>query len=311
MVTVITFSQAVTGFAMAAAARRLSPHTLADYQNTFRKLFAFLEQDLPLADITRDTITAFLASQSVSGKTLLNYHTGLSALWAWAAAEGIVPANLIHQVPRPHHEQRVIQPLTESEIRSLLSALTYTNSIQQPGKRSARRRLPDADRNLAILLLLLDTGLRASELCALTIARLDLRSPNKSVMVHNGKGGKDRQIPISARTGQALWRYLSARKESRLNEPLFATANRRPLDRTQLRKMLSLAGDRAGVLNVHPHRLRHTFAIYYLRNGGDIYTLQMILGHSTLETVRAYLQIAQADLDSAHRRASPVENMHL
>jgi hypothetical protein len=69
--------------------------------------------------------------------------------------------------------------------------------------------------------------------------------------------------------------------------------------------------DRAQVQDVHPHRFRHTFAVNYLRNGGDIYTLQMILGHSSLNMVRHYLSLAQADLDAAHRRASPVENMRL
>jgi integrase/recombinase XerD len=308
----ITFSQALTGYEMAANARRLSQHTIAEYKNTFRRFTEFLAGDPAMASITREQVTHFLASRDdVSGKTLLNYHTGLSALWTWAASEKIVPENIIHLVDRPKSEQRVIQPLTELEIRGIMNALTYTNLVQQPGKRAARRKLPDAERDQAIVLLLLDTGLRASELCDLPIHRVDLKSPNKGIAVRNGKGGKDRHIPISARTGQAIWKYLTTRKEARLDEPLFVTEHNRPLDRTQLGKMLAHAGEKAGIADVHPHRFRHSFAIMFLRNGGDIYTLQAILGHSTLEMIKTYLQISQTDVDAAHRKASPVDNMRL
>ena len=83
------------------------------------------------------------------------------------------------------------------------------------------------------------------------------------------------------------------------------------MDRHRLLKQLQSIGKRAGVDNVHPHRFRHTFAISFLRNGGNVYTLQMLLGHSTLDMCKKYLNIAQADLESAHRLASPVANMRL
>lgn len=83
------------------------------------------------------------------------------------------------------------------------------------------------------------------------------------------------------------------------------------MDRLHLLKLLYSAARRAGVTDVHPHRFRHTFAITYFRNEGDPYSLQIILGHETMEMVRRYLSIAKADIDAFHCRASPVDNWRL
>jgi site-specific recombinase XerD len=181
----------------------------------------------------------------------------------------------------------------------------------RPGKRECSNR-QNADiitRNRAIILLLLDTGLRASELVGLLGCDVDMR--NRRIHVVNGKGDKDRLLPFSANTAQAIQRYLMTRADDSMNDPLFVTLDGFALDRISLRRTLHRLGQRAGVADVHPHRFRHTFAIQFLRNGGNMYVLQMLLGHSTLEMCRKYLLLAQTDADETHKRASPVSNWRL
>ena len=238
----------------------------------------------------------------------MNYHTDLSALWTWAVQDGLVEQHIVKKEFRPKPEKREIKPYSEMDVKAMLNALDKSRPYTRPGKGKSAHRLVTADRNRAIILLLLDTGLRASELCSLRIHQLDLR--NRKIYVL-GKGSKERILPFCARTGRAIWRYLATRSEDTMEQALFISENDTSLNRHVLRKTLWRIGQRAGIPRVNVHRFRHTFAINYLRNGGDPYTLQIMLGHSTMEMVKRYLSIAQADLDKNHKLASPVDNWRL
>lgn len=310
----ISFSQAVEGYLLAANARRLSQHTLADYVNTFRKFQDYLQaqglaDDPPIESIQSKTIEAFLAAQPVSKKTVLNYHIGLSALWTWAVAEGLVVEHTLHKVERAKPEKRAISPYTEADIRAMLNALGTSRLYTRPGKKETSHSLPNGERNRAIILLLLDTGMRVSELCGLKIYQVDSRNKRMKVF---GKGSKERSLPFSARTGQAIWRYLATRADEEADRPLFTTIDGEELTRDELLKTIQRIGVRAGVGGeINVHRFRHTFAINYLRNGGNAFSLQMMLGHTTLDMVHNYLALAQADLEASHKTASPVDHWRL
>lgn len=309
-----TLSQTIEGYIMAAEARRLSPTTIAGYQNAFHKFTAHLVGLDPIfATIQQRAVEEFLAAQvGVKKSTVHKYHVALSSLWTWAVEQRLATANIVHSIPAPRPEKRDIQPIPEQEIRAILNAIGKTRPYNRPGKRPTVHVLPDADRNRAIVLTLLDTGLRVSEICDLKIYDVELRNQDKRITVSDGKGSKERSVPISATTAQAIWYYLKSRPDARLNDPLFATDNNRKLRRDNIGNMLESVAHRAGVsTNPNPHRWRHTFAINYLRNGGDVYTLQAILGHESMQMCLRYLAIAQSDIDTAHRRASPVGNWRL
>ena len=178
----------------------------------------------------------------------------------------------------------------------MLGALDKSKSYTRPGKRKSDHSLTTAVRNRAIILLL-DTGIRSSELCYLRIHHADLTNRHILVM---GKGGRGTYAPPSVPAPVVhSWRYLTAREEDTAENFLFLTDFETPFVRDHLRKTLWRIGQRAGVAGAGVHRFRHTFAINFLRNGGDPYSLQRLLGHSTMEMVLRYLSIAQADLDKS------------
>lgn len=275
---------------MAKRAQRLSQNTINDYTVTLKRFVTFVGADTPFAEIMPRHIRDFLATLNTSNKTVRNAHVTLSSLWTWALADGLCYEHVVRKVTPPEPEQRIIKPLTYEEIKRLIAEAT---------KR-------DAKRNRALILFLLDTGVRASELCSLTIE--SLRGNTVSVL---GKGSKEREIPLSANLLQALLDYLSTRKNAGRKAPLFAVKGERPFKRQSLLKWLVRLGERAGVSNVHPHRFRHTFAVTYLKNGGDALSLQRLLGHSSLDMVKKYVQLASEDLAAIHKRASPVSNWNL
>jgi len=175
---------------------------------------------------------------------------------------------------------------------------------------------PTADRDRALILVLLDTGARASEICAdprhnASGALIRDYDPRNATLQVIGKGNKERLLLLSSATQKALWRYLSSRPDRIPEENLFITRSGEPLTSTALLHLLKALGKQAGVPDCHPHRFRHTFAITFLRNGGRVLELQQLLGHTTITMVQHYVNLAQVDLDMAMKRASPVANWKL
>lgn len=302
----------------------LSESTLAGYAVSLAKLQSYLGHDPDISEITPLNIVNFLnylrdTPQEVlkgvaprgpvmlSNKSLRNIHVTLSSLWTWAIQSGYTTRHIIREVPRPKAEERAIEPFTRDDIVAILKAcetITYTRC----GKQVKAKRITAA-RDKAIVKLLLDTGLRVSELCNARIKDFDARNHRIKVM---GKGKKERILLMDVRTAQAIWSYLAKRGEAEGREPLFSSCKRIEfLTRRNLLTVLKRIGNEAGVSHCHPHRFRHTFAINFLRNGGNIYALKEMMGHASLETCERYLAIAQADTETAHRKASPVANWRL
>ncbi|MCD4751868.1 MAG: tyrosine-type recombinase/integrase [Anaerolineaceae bacterium] len=307
----ISLSEAIVGFEIDCNARKLSPHTINDYFVALNKFINFIGTDTLIKDITTQQISEFLASfPHLSNKTIYNYHISLSSLWSFLLRNDLADSHIIRRIPRPKPEIKEIVPFSESEVRSILASLKHSKTFARTGNRNQKFSLHPCtvQRNKSILLLLIDTGIRREELCNAQIKDYSARHTSLQIM---GKGAKQRTIYLSASTHMGLWKYLRMRPESLNHHPLYATRTNGYITTRNLDKILTTIGNRAGVPKVHPHRFRHTFAINYLRNGGDVYTLQKILGHSTLNMVSRYLAIAETDVKTAHRLASPVDHWGL
>jgi integrase/recombinase XerD len=223
-----------------------------------------------------------ISPRPLSGKTIRNCWAACSSFWNWATDEFDISSPF--RVPAPRATTRVIEPLTENDIKKLLSATTNR-------------------RDEALLLVLLDSGARVSELCYANVGDLDLKSGR--LWLTKTKNARPRPTFLGRTVRKAVWTYLALR-DPEPDAPLFERRGRR-MNRNSVRLALARLGKRANVERVHPHRLRHTFAICYLRNSGDVFTLQQLLGHRDLSMVRRYLHLAQSDLAEAHRRASPID----
>ena len=320
-------SKLIEGFLQYKAAEGLSPRTLVSYESHLKK-WAEHVGDVELASVTAQDLRAYLAwlraeykphrfsgdVHPLAPKTIRNVWITLSALFTWAVAEREVP-NPMKAVPAPKFEEAPMDPFSKEEVESLLKACEYCHEAQTTERRKFVMRRGTANRDRAMVLLLVDTGLRASELCALKIGDVDLKTGK--VQVKHGarggaKGGKGRTVFLGKSARQAVWRYLAKREDGEDQEaPLFLGKFNRPMNKDVLLKLVTRLGQKAQVAKCHPHRFRHTFAITYLRSGGDVFTLQAQLGHSTLEMVQHYARVAQVDVEQAHRRASPADNWHL
>jgi integrase/recombinase XerD len=288
-----------------------SPHTIASYERVFRRFLAFVG-DVDIERVTADDIRRFLAylrsEYKLSKRSVHDAWIPLSGLWTWAENELGTPHIIRGKVAAPEFTKKTIEPFTQAEIRALIDATEQTKPWRMATGARVRSRRPTALRDRAIVLTLLDTGVRVSELCALQGGDYDAKRGR--LHVRHGKGDKARFVVMGNRTRRALWRYLAQRNSPAPNEPLFVTRNVLPMRRDNVRHMLNRLAERAGVRNVHPHRFRHTFAVTFLRNGGNPLLLQELLGHEDLATVRIYVRLAEQDIDASVKH-SPVDTWRL
>lgn len=293
-----------------------SPKTIGWYEQKLVYLKCFLEErgyptDVRL--IERQHLRAFLIhlqtevkadannpfkptrDEPLSPHTIQGYVRGLKAFFSWAMREGFLHENPMSLIKLPKVPDRVMRTFSKEEVRHLLTVMDQQTST--------------GFRNYTILLLLLDTGIRASELIGLRMSDLYLGDGYLKVF---GKGSKERIVPMGYKCQRTVLKYTRRfRPEPALPSinRVFLTQYGRPLQIHWLYKIVSGACKKVGLKGkrLGPHTCRHTFARSFLMNGGDLLTLQHILGHASLDMVRTYVNLDTSDLVSQQRRFSPID----
>jgi len=294
-----SFGQARGLFALYCKAKGLSARTLETYLASVDELGAFLAQSgrgdaIP----TTQDIRAFVASllgRSLARTTISIRLRSIRCFFNFLAREEAIDTNPMAGVEIPRLPGRYPEVLTEAEIKAMLA--------------TARQRTWAGTRNRAMLLTFLDTGVRLGELIGLNLGDLDLQAAR--VRVRDGKGERERCVFAGRTLLRSLRTWLDTRGTGQESWPLFVTHGGARLDRRNVQRILERISASAGLdgKHIHPHLLRHTFATHYIKNGGDPFSLQRILGHSDIKTTMIYVNLAGVGLREAHAKASPVDRL--
>jgi len=309
---ILDLQNLIQGFRLSCQTENKSPKTIEWYTTFILRFCQFLERNnLPrnVSRIGKNHIREFIKylqteartphkSEPLSPATVQGYVRTLRVFFSWVVREEYLGTNPMLKIPTPRATIKIVNTFSNEQISTLCDLCYRSNGTGY--------------RDLSIFLFLLDSGLRVSELIGLDLDDVDLAGG--CVRVRHGKGDKERIVPIGSLVQKTLWKYVNYHRHKPLTGRvvrLFLSDYGLPLTKSGVQQMLRRYGKRAGITGVRcsPHTFRHTFAKNYLLNGGDIFSLQKILGHSSLASVRVYLNLFAADVKKQHQRFSPVDNM--
>jgi integrase/recombinase XerC len=286
--------------------RRLAAHTLEAYGRDVRQFLGFLNErfDAPPAivdfvDIAPADLRAFLARRraaEIEGRSLQRALSALRSLARHLEREGGGTASAFGAIRAPRAAQRLPRPLSVADAKAVASAETRAGEPREPWILA---------RDAAVLALCYGAGLRISE--ALSLSRAEAPIGDIDAITIVGKGGKRRGAPILASVRAAIEEYLRlCPYVLKADGPLFVGAKGGALSP----RIVQLAMERLrGALGLPdsatPHALRHSFATHLLARGGDLRTIQELLGHASLSTTQVYTAVDGARLIAAYRAAHP------
>jgi len=286
---------------LALRAQRKSPQTLKSYGDGVRQYLAWCAQHglEPMVRANLNTWTAALLDGGAAAATARARQLGVRRFASWLAEEAEIPADPFLGIKSPKLDERVIEPLSDDDLRALIKACVPPKGAE-PAEALRHRR------DEAIVRFMFETGTRAGEVVALQLADVDLA--NGVATVRRGKGGKGRVVPFGPDASLALDRYIRLRRGHRLTESpdLWLGDRGKRFSYDALHKTLGERARAAGIDGFHPHRLRHTAAHRWLKAGGSESGLMAVAGWTRPDMLMRYTK-AQA----AARAAEEARKLNL
>ncbi|KAA1423406.1 tyrosine-type recombinase/integrase [Mumia zhuanghuii] len=275
---------------IALRAERKSAQTLKSYGDGVRFYLDWCTANgaPPMSRASLNLWVAGLLDSGSAAATARSRQLAVRRFAAWLAAEGEIPGDPFLGVKSPKLDERVVEPLTDDELRALVRAC-------QPPKGATPAEQLRHRRDEAMIRLMLETGTRAGEVAAMNLEDIDLDEGRATI--RRGKGGKGRTVPIGPQTTRAMDRYLRLRRRHRLaaTPRLWVGDRGKGFTYDALHKTLAQRADTAGITGFHPHRLRHTAAHRWLAAGGSESGLMAVAGWSRVDMIARYSKARAAD----------------
>lgn len=297
----MTIREAIDSFLLDQRVRGNSSKTI-DYYSFALGLFSDYvgaDHDVSYVNLRlcKEYYLHLVEDKNVNSVSIQSYIRGLRSFLRWLYEEEYIETNICDKFKLPKATRKVIDVLSDEEIDRLLASLSGSEWL------TVRNRL--------IVALMLDSGLRLNEVVTLQASAVHL---NDRYLIVTGKGDKQRTVPFGEFTAKTLEEYISITKNAGVKTGLLIKVSEtlcgfEPVTESTIKNIFRKLKVRANIPRLYPHLLRHTFATRYLENGGNIYTLQMILGHTSLEMVKKYLHLATTRIRADFPKFSPLDNI--
>lgn len=251
--------------------------------------------DIEINKISLSTCKSYylqLASRDITTTTIQTYIRALRSFLSWCYSEGYIIQNIPQKFKLPKAQRKTVDVLTDTEIQTLMNHFDRKTFVGL--------------RNYCICSLMLDSGLRMNEVTVLKNSSIHIA---EGYIIVDGKGNKQRIVPLGLHSKKALIRYTAALPKRDIQTPLFVKDDLTPIKNTTIKQLFRRLKKETGIYRLRAHLLRHTFATRYLENGGDIYSLQHILGHTSLEMVKKYIHLTTRKTIVNFTCYSPLDNV--